>query len=50
MMNVEETKMDMKREEIIQKLVDNGVFKIHGKQLYELPLYALMKEYMITTK
>ncbi|WJY27633.1 Fur-regulated basic protein FbpA [Sporosarcina trichiuri] len=45
MMKIEETKMDMKREDVIQRLVDRGVFKIDGKQLYELPFYSLMKEY-----
>lgn len=48
MMNIDETKMDLKREEIIQELVENGIFKIHGKQLYELPLYTLLKEYLVT--
>ncbi|PID17284.1 Fur-regulated basic protein FbpA [Sporosarcina sp. P35] len=34
-----------KRDEIIEKLVSNGVFKIDGKQLYELPIQSLMQEY-----
>ncbi|MFS0574616.1 Fur-regulated basic protein FbpA [Sporosarcina sp. 179-K 3D1 HS] len=50
MINNEDTKMEIKREEIIEELVENGVFKIHGKQLYELPLYTLVKEHMITTQ
>jgi hypothetical protein len=50
MRKIEETQMDLKREEIIQRLVKNGVFKLHGKQLYELPLYALMKAYIIRTE
>ncbi|MGN7408884.1 MULTISPECIES: Fur-regulated basic protein FbpA [unclassified Sporosarcina] len=45
MLKIEETKMDMKREEVIQRLVGRGIFKIEGKQLYELPLLILMKEY-----
>ncbi|GKV69660.1 hypothetical protein NCCP2716_21580 [Sporosarcina sp. NCCP-2716] len=45
MMKIEETKMDMKREDVIQRLVARGIFKIGGKQLYELPFYLLMKEY-----
>ena len=43
MRKMEETQMDLKREKIIRKLVEDGVLKIHGKHLYELPLYALMK-------
>ncbi|MDW0110855.1 Fur-regulated basic protein FbpA [Sporosarcina aquimarina] len=45
MLKIEETKMDMKREDVIQRLVERGIFKIEGKQLYELPLFLLMKEY-----
>ncbi|MGG0643460.1 Fur-regulated basic protein FbpA [Sporosarcina gallistercoris] len=45
MLKIEETKMDLKREEVIQRLVARGIFKIDGKQLYELPLFLLMKEY-----
>ena len=47
MRKMEETQMDLKREKIIRKLVENGVFKLHGKHLYELPLYALMKASII---
>ncbi|WP_432352841.1 Fur-regulated basic protein FbpA [Sporosarcina sp. A2] len=45
MLKLQETKMDMKREDVIQRLVERGIFKIDEKQLYELPLYLLMKEY-----
>lgn len=37
--------MDEKKQSIIDKLVEEGIFKIDGKQLYELPIYALLKEY-----
>lgn len=37
--------MDSKRNTIIEKLVSNGVYKINGKQLYELSLYELLKQY-----
>lgn len=47
MMKIEETKMDVKREQVIQQLVDQGIFKINGKQLYQLPLFSLLKEYFI---
>ena len=46
MRRTEETQMDLKKEKVIQKLVKIGVFKLHGKHLYELPLYALMKAYI----
>ncbi len=45
MLKLPETKMDMKREDVIQRLVERGIFKIEDKQLYELPLYLLMKAY-----
>ncbi len=37
--------LDDKRDKIIEKLVNEGIFKINGKQLYELSLYELMKQY-----
>ena len=40
-----DSKMEQKRDDIIEEFVKNGVFKIDGKQLYELNLYELMKEY-----
>jgi hypothetical protein len=40
-----ESKIEQKRDDIIEEFVKNGVFKIDGKQLYELNLYELMKEY-----
>lgn len=36
--------LDKKRDELIEELVSNGVFKIDGKQLYELPIQLLMNE------
>jgi hypothetical protein len=50
MRKTEETQMDLKRDEIIQRLVEDGIFKLQGKHLYELPLYALMKAYIICTE
>lgn len=41
-----ETKMDDKIMNVIDDLVSQGVFKVEGKQLYELSLYELMKEHM----
>lgn len=37
--------LDVKRDKIIERLVNDGIFKINGKQLYELSLYELMKQY-----
>lgn len=33
------------KDKIIQQLLKNGIFKINGKQLYELTSYELMKVY-----
>lgn len=45
MMTPKESKMEQKREDIIEDLVNKGVFKIDGRQLYQLNFYELMKEY-----
>ncbi len=37
--------IENKRDKIIESLVEEGVFKINGKQLYQLSLYELMKQY-----
>jgi hypothetical protein len=44
-----ETKMDGKIMNVIEDLVSEGIFKVEGKQLYELSLYELMKEHMEKT-
>jgi hypothetical protein len=44
-----ETKMDEKIMNVIEDLVSEGIFKVEGKQLYELSLYELMKEHMEMT-
>ena len=41
-----ETKMDGKIMTVIDDLVAQGVFKVEGKQLYDLSLYELIKEHM----
>lgn len=46
MMTQKESKMEQKREDMIEDLVNKGVFKIDGRQLYQLNLYELMKEYI----
>lgn len=49
MMKQEKMKKEKKKDEIIQKLLNHGIFKLDGKQLYELPLHALIKEYKLRT-
>lgn len=41
-----ESKMEEKRDNMIEDLVSKGVFKIDGRQLYQLNYYELMKEYI----
>ncbi|MGG0670631.1 Fur-regulated basic protein FbpA [Sporosarcina koreensis] len=45
MRKLENRVLENKRDKIIEKLVNDGIFKINGKQLYELSLYELMKQY-----
>lgn len=45
-----ESKMDGKKMTVIDELVEQGVFKVEGKQLYELSLYELIKEHMENAK
>ncbi|AYC30266.1 Fur-regulated basic protein FbpA [Paenisporosarcina cavernae] len=39
-----ENSLENKKSHVIDDLVENGVFKVEGKQLYELSLFELMKE------
>ncbi|WP_313893691.1 Fur-regulated basic protein FbpA [Psychrobacillus sp.] len=48
MMNIKGYKLNEKREVIMEELMNRGVYKVNGKQLYQADLYELMKEY--TTK
>ena len=45
MEQIQESKFEDKRSIIIDQLVEQNVFKIDGRQLYELSLYELMKTY-----
>lgn len=45
MEHIPESKFENKRSIIIDELVEQNVFKINGRQLYELSLYELMKTY-----
>lgn len=42
---IPESKFEDKRSNIIDQLVEQNVFKIDGRQLYELSLYELLKTY-----
>lgn len=46
MMIQKESLTEKRRDNIIEDLVNKGVFKIDGKQLYELNFYELMKQYI----
>ena len=46
MMIQKDTQTEKRRDNIIEDLVNKGVFKIDGKQLYELNFYQLMKQYI----
>jgi hypothetical protein len=37
--------VESKRQELINQLIDADVYKINGKQLFELPLSKLEREY-----
>ncbi|MBD8134463.1 Fur-regulated basic protein FbpA [Bacillus sp. CFBP 13597] len=39
------TKGEAKKEELIQELLKFGIFKKYNKQLYELPIVVLQKEF-----
>ena len=45
MMIMKESQTEQKRDGIIEEFVNKGVYKIDGRQLYELNFYELMKEY-----
>ncbi|MHC8515668.1 Fur-regulated basic protein FbpA [Sporosarcina sp. ITBMC105] len=49
MRKVEYPQLDDKRNKIIEQLVNDGIYKIHGKQLYELSYYELMKQFTTYT-
>ena len=44
-MIIKESQTEQKRDVIIEEFVNKGVYKIDGRQLYELNFYELMKEY-----
>ncbi|WP_277586237.1 Fur-regulated basic protein FbpA [Psychrobacillus antarcticus] len=44
---MKESQTEQKREDIIEEFVNKGVYKVDGRQLYELNFYELMKEYTI---
>ncbi|MEK4487176.1 Fur-regulated basic protein FbpA [Psychrobacillus sp. FSL H8-0484] len=50
MMIYKDSKTEQRRDDMIEDLVNKGVFKIDGRQLYELNFYELMKEYTTEEK
>ena len=42
-----DSKIEEKRDFMIEDLVNHGVYKADGKQLYELNLYELTKKYIV---
>jgi len=47
MMIKKDSKIEEKRDFMIEDLVNHGVFKADGRQLYELNLYELTKKYIV---
>jgi hypothetical protein len=45
MRKLENPVLESKKDKLIESLVKEGIFKINGKQLYQLSLYELMKQY-----
>ena len=39
------TMTELRRDELLQRLIDQGIYKVEGKQLFELSLYELLKIY-----
>lgn len=50
MKKIQSPLLENKRDKIIESLVEEGIFKINGKQLYQLSLYELMKQYTMKTE
>lgn len=42
------TMTELRRDELLQRLIDQGIYKVEGKQLFELSLYELLKIYTTT--
>lgn len=36
---------ELRRDELLQRLIDQGIYKVDGRQLFELSLYELLKLY-----
>ncbi len=47
MMIKKDSKIEEKRDTMIEDLVNNGIYKFDGRQLYELNLYELTKKYIV---
>ena len=42
-----DSKLEEKRDIMIEDLVNHGIYKADGRQLYELNLYELTKKYIV---
>lgn len=36
---------ELRRDELLQRLIDQGIYKVDGRQLFELSFYELLKLY-----
>ena len=36
---------ELRRDELLQRLIDQGIYKVDGRQLFELSFYELVKIY-----
>lgn len=39
------TMTELRRDELLQRLIDQGIYKVDGRQLFELSFYELLKIY-----
>ncbi|XKH51745.1 Fur-regulated basic protein FbpA [Chryseomicrobium palamuruense] len=39
------TMTELRRDELLQRLIDQGIYKVDGRQLFELSFYELLKLY-----
>lgn len=42
------TMTELRRDELLQRLIDQGIYKVEGRQLFELSFYELLKIYTTT--
>lgn len=42
------TMTELRRDELLQRLIDQGIYKVDDRQLFELSFYELLKIYTMT--